>query len=90
MVDEDAESTVGPGPNSAHDGGEIVDAAEVFDDDALDAEVRTPHLFDEFGVVPALDVDAAGQRGPRAGPGDRDRTRCGPRRRRRRLAPSAG
>ena len=49
----------GAGPELLDDRGEIVDAAEVFDDDALDPQVVTPDLFDEFGVVTALDVDPA-------------------------------
>ena len=69
VVDEHAEPAAGTGLEVGHDGGQIVDAAEVFDDDALDAQVVAPHLFDEFGVVPALDVDAAGA--ARSGPAPR-------------------
>ena len=39
--------------------GEVVDAAEVLHDDALDAQVVAPDLLDELGVVPALDEDPA-------------------------------
>ena len=57
----------GPGREVAHDGRQVVDAAEVLDDDALDPQVVAPHLLDQLGVVPALDVDpaAAGDPGPR-------------------------
>src|SRR2546426_3549527 len=41
------------------DAGQVVDASQVLDDDTLDAQVVTPHLLDELGVVPAFDVDAA-------------------------------
>ena len=62
VVDEHAEPAAGAGLEFRHDAGEIVDAAEVFDDHALDAQVGAPYLLDEFGVVSALDVDPAGQR----------------------------
>ena len=57
---------------------EQVDALQVFDDDALDAQVGTPDLFDEFGVVPTLNEDPAGQRDARACLGHRERSRCRP------------
>ena len=67
MVDEHAEPAPRLGAEVGDDGGRVVDAAEVLDDDALDAQVVAPDLLDEFGVVAALDVDAAGERrtGPR-------------------------
>ncbi len=59
-------STPEPAPRAGlevgDDAGQIVDAAEVLDDDALDAQVVAPDLLDEFGVVAALHVDPAGQR----------------------------
>ena len=57
------------------DRGQIVDPAEVFDDHTFDPKVVTPHLLDELRIVATLDVDAAGQRDPRACAGHRDRTR---------------
>ena len=45
--------------------GEVVDAAEVLDDDALDPQVVAPDLLDQLGVVAALDVDPAGPGHPR-------------------------
>jgi hypothetical protein len=56
----------------------IVDTAQVFDHDALDAQIVAPDLFDEFGVMASFDVDAAGQRDASAAPLHRNRTRCGP------------
>ena len=52
------------------DAGQLVDAAEQLDDDARRPQVVAPDLLDQLGVVPALDVDPAGQR--HLGPG-RDR-----------------
>ena len=63
----------GPGPELLDDADQIVDAAEVFDDDALDPQVVAPHLLDQLGVVSALDVDPAGQRDLRLGARHRDR-----------------
>ena len=81
VVDEDAEATPRAGLELLDDADEIVDAAEVFDHHALDTEVVAPDLLDEFGVVPAFDVDPARQCHPglrlyrhRAGCGAR---RCG-------------
>ena len=45
----------------------------MLDDDTLDAQVLTPHLRDEFGVVAALDIDPAGAGDPGAGARHRDR-----------------
>ena len=73
VVDEDADAALGPGPEVAQVLGEVVDALEVLDDDALDPQVVAPDLLDELGVVPALDEDPAGARDPRLGAGDRDR-----------------
>jgi hypothetical protein len=52
----------------------------VLDHHPLDAQIVAPHLFDQFGVMAALDVDPAGQRGPRPGLPHGHRTRRGARR----------
>src|SRR5215217_6718043 len=62
MVDQYTEPASWARAKLLHDADEIVDAAEMFDNDALDAQIVSPHLLDEFGVVAAFDVDAAGQR----------------------------
>src|SRR6478609_5931903 len=58
VVDEHTQPSPRAGPELVDDRNEIVDAAEVFDDDTLDAQVGAPYLFDELGIVSALDVDA--------------------------------
>ena len=55
---------------------EQVDALQIFNNDALDAQVGAPHLLDEFGVMAAFNKNAARQRNARAGIGDRERSRC--------------
>ena len=77
MVHQNAEPAPGPGLELGHDTDQVVDAAEVLDDDPLDAQVLTPHLRNEFGVVAALDIDPTGPGHPRAGAGHRHRTRRG-------------
>ena len=69
----------GPGLEVAQVVGEVVDAAEVLDDDALDAQVVAPDLLDQLGVVAALDEDpaGAGDPGPRVVHRDRARRRTG-------------
>src|SRR5436190_9753576 len=62
MVDEHTEPASWSWAKLLHDADEVVDAAEMFDNNTLDAQVISPHLLDEFGVVAAFDVDAAGQR----------------------------
>ena len=58
---------------------EEVETLEKLDDDAFGAQVGTPHLLDELGVVLALDEDAARPRDPGStvvrckGPGRRAR-----------------
>ena len=59
MVDQDADAALGTGLEVAQVVGEVVDAAEELHDDALDAQVVTPDLLDELGVVAALDEDPA-------------------------------
>ena len=89
VVDEHAQPAVGVGGELLDDGDQVVDAAEVLDGDALDPQVVAPDLLDQLGVVAALDVDAARQRDPGAGVGDRARARRrarGPGRRGRRSA----
>ena len=66
------------GRSSATIAGQVVDAVQELDDDADVAQVVAPDLLDQLGVVPALDVDAAGP--GYLGPADRrgDRAGCGP------------
>ena len=59
VVDEHADAALGTGPEVAEVVGEVVDAAEVLHDDALDPQVVAPDLLDQLGVVPALDEDPA-------------------------------
>ena len=73
VVDENAEPTPRTGPELGHDADQVVDTTEVLDDDTLDAQVVTPDLRDEFGVVAALDIDPAGAGDPGAGTRHRDR-----------------
>jgi hypothetical protein len=60
VVHEDAEPAARTGLEPVHDPGQVVDTFEVLDHDALDPQVVTPDPLDQFGVVPALDVDPAG------------------------------
>ena len=79
VVDEDAEATPRAGLEFLDDAHEIVDAAQVFDHHALDTEVVAPDLLDEFGVVPAFDVDPARQCAPWPSPvPPPSRMRCAP------------
>ena len=55
---------------------EIVDTAEMLDNDPLDAQVVAPHLFDEGGILRALDPDARSTRDPRSMLRNRNRPRC--------------
>ena len=64
VVDQDADPAVRAGPEVAQVVGEVVDAAEVLDDHALDPQVVAPDLLDELGVVAALDEDPAGPGDP--------------------------
>ena len=61
VVDEHAEAPLAVGAKVSDDLDEFVYAAEEFDDDAFDAQVVTPDLLYELGIVAALDVDAAWQ-----------------------------
>ena len=60
--------------------GQVVDAAEVLHDHALEPQVVAPDLLDQLGVVPALDIDPALPCD--AGPGTVDGDRAGRRTRR--------
>ena len=73
VVDEHADPAAGSGPEVAQVAGQVVDAAEVLDDDALDPQVVAPDLLDQLGVVAALDEDPAGPGDPRPGAVDGDR-----------------
>jgi hypothetical protein len=90
VVNENAEPAPRTGPELRHDAYQVVDAAEVLDDDTLDAQVLAPHLRDEFRVVAALDVDSAGAGDPGADTRNRDRSRRRSARRGRRSAPRCG
>ena len=79
VVDEHADPAPGAGTERPHQLVEVVDALDVLDDDALDAQVVAPDLLDELGVVPALDVDAARQRDARLRLGDVERSGGGAR-----------
>ena len=61
----------GPGAKLPHRGREVIDALQVLDHHADVAQVVAPDLLDQFGVVPALDVDPAGPGDP--GPAGRGR-----------------
>jgi hypothetical protein len=54
---------------------QMVDALEVLDDDTFDAQVVTPDLLDELGVMAALDEDPAGSGYPGRGAYRREGTR---------------
>ena len=75
VVDEHAHPAPGPGLELGDRAGEVVDAVEHLDDDALDAQVVAPDLLDELGVVAALDEDPRPARHP--GPHALDRSRPG-------------
>ena len=80
----------GPGPELGHGAGEVVNAVQGFDDDALHPEVVTPDLFHEFGVVLAFHPDPAGLGHLGALPADPDRAGGRAGRRLRRAAACAG
>jgi hypothetical protein len=54
--------------------GEVVDAVEHLDDDALDSQIIAPHALNEFGVVLALDPDTRTAGNACLASGDRNRT----------------
>ena len=59
VVDQHAEAAAGPGPEGRDLGGQVVDAVERLDDDALDPQVVAPDPLDQLRIVLALDPDAA-------------------------------
>ena len=59
MVDEHPDAPVRAGAEVAQVLGQVVDAPEVLDDDALDPQVVSPHLLDQLGVVAPLHEDPA-------------------------------
>ncbi len=73
MVHQDAQPRVRPGGEVGDDGRQVVHALQVLHDHALDAQVVAPHLLDQLGVVPPLDVDPPGAGHARAGAGHGDR-----------------
>ena len=75
VVGEHAHATAGAGPELGEALGEIVQALQVLDDDAFDAQVMAPHALDDGGVVDALHPNAAGQRDLRLHIGDAARAR---------------
>ena len=77
MVDQDADLALGAGFEVDEMVGEIVDAAEVLHHHTFDAQVVTPDLLDQFGVVAALDEDPAGAGDAGLGAVDRDRAARG-------------
>ncbi|CAM5249166.1 Heat-inducible transcription repressor HrcA [Streptomyces hirsutus] len=74
MVHQDPQPRVRARTELLDDRREVVDALQVLHDHALDAQVVAPHLLDQFGVVPPLDVDAPGACHPRACARDGHRT----------------
>ena len=60
MVHQDAQPAPRAGAEVRHGGGQVVDAVQRFDDDALHPQVVSPDLFHQFGVVLAFHPDPAG------------------------------
>ena len=77
VVDEHSQSMPGARLELGDDSDQVVHTAHVFHDDPDVAQVVSPDLLDEFGVVTTLDVDAAGKRNA----GWPSRSGNGPRRR---------
>ena len=76
MVNEHAQPAAGTGREACHDAHQIVCATKVLDDDALDAQIFSPDLCDQFGVMTALDIDPASPGDPGTDAWHRDRTGC--------------
>lgn len=62
MVEEHASAAAGPRLELGEHPVKVVGTVEQLNDDPLDAQVVTPDLLDELGVVLALDEDAARHR----------------------------
>ena len=62
VVEQDAEASLRVRIKVPYHSGEIVGAVQRLDHDAFEAEICSPHLLDQFGVVVALDEDATGKR----------------------------
>ena len=60
MVEQHAELALGARLEVGNKRCEVVGTVQRFDDDAEVAEVVAPDVFEEFGVVLALDPDPAG------------------------------
>src|SRR5699024_6144547 len=60
MVQQHAQPPTRLGRELGDDGGQVIGAAQLLDNHALEAQVVAPHLLDQFGVVAAFDVDPAG------------------------------
>src|SRR5665213_1677138 len=75
MIDENAEPASRCRPEIAHDGNQVVDAVEIFDNNSLKSKVISPDLLDQLRIVAALDVDAALARHPRQRAANRHRPR---------------
>ena len=78
VVDQHAEASVGRRAVSPEDAGEVVEAVQALDDDTLDPKVVAPHLLHQFGVVDALDQQAARTGDPRPATRNGNRTRGSP------------
>ncbi len=60
MVDQDAEPPLARWRELGDTPDEVVDAVHRFDDDAELAQVVSPDVLEQFGIVPTLDPDPAG------------------------------
>ena len=77
VVGEDADPMLAIRTEGREFVGDVIEAAEGFDDHAFDAQIITPDLLDQFGIVLALDPDARPTCHPRFG--TCHRTRAGSR-----------
>ena len=77
VVDQHPEPAVRRRPELGDDGGQVVDAVQRLDGDALDPQVVAPDPLDQLGVVDALDVDPARHGHPGLMPDDGQRSRGG-------------
>ena len=58
VIGEDSHPMVRIGAERRELVGDVIEAAQGFDDDAFDAQIVAPDLLDQFGIVFALDPDA--------------------------------